>query len=65
MSIAWVGLSIKTGSEPIEGSLDTGHQEPQVFYGWVELAARIEAVRVAHATEPRTKPAKDQGACLV
>jgi hypothetical protein len=61
MSTARVRLSINIGSDPIEGSLDTGQQGPQPFSGWVELAAAIEAVRTAHAAEPdpRAKPAKD------
>jgi hypothetical protein len=61
MPTVWVGLSVKTGSNPIEGSLDTGQPEPQRFCGWVELAAAIEAVRAAqaHEPDPRAKPTKD------
>jgi hypothetical protein len=63
MSTARVGLSINIGSDPIEGSLDTGQQEPQPFYGWVELAAAIEAVHAAQPTEPgpRAKSAGEPG----
>ena len=61
MSIAHVRLSISVGSDPVEGSLATGEQEPQPFYGWVELAAAIEAIRAAHAPEtgPRAAASKD------
>jgi hypothetical protein len=46
MPIANVGLSINVGSNPIQGVLisDDGAQP---FFGWVELAAVIEAVRAA------------------
>ena len=61
MSTVSVELSIKTGSDPIEGSLYTGQQQPQPFCGWVELAAAIEAVRAAPVPErdPRATAAKD------
>jgi hypothetical protein len=49
------------GSEPICGSLVADEQAPQPFYGWIELAAAIEAVRVAQPVEPSpgAKPPKD------
>lgn len=57
MPTVWIGLAIETGSDPIEGSVDTGNEEPQSFHGWVELAAAIETVRAA--PEPRATRAKD------
>jgi hypothetical protein len=60
MSTAHVRLSIDMGSEPICGSVATGGHAPQPFCGWVELAAAIEAARVAQPLEPspRAEPLK-------
>jgi hypothetical protein len=58
MPIAHVGLSINLGSDPIEGSVVTGGQEPQPFCGWVELAAAIEGIR---AQAPPSDPRVDGG----
>jgi hypothetical protein len=61
MRIAQVALAIKVGSDPIEGSLTTSEHGSRSFYGWVELAAAIDAVRGAPASEPlpRVSPRKD------
>ena len=54
MSITHVGLSINVGSDPIEGAVVAGGQEPRPFCGWVELAAAIENVRTqAPPPDPR------------
>ena len=54
MRIACLRLSIIEGSDPIEGSITAADQDPQPFYGWVELVAAIEAVRAAR--EPESNP---------
>ena len=61
MSIAHVGLAIELGSEPIQGSVQSGCQEPRAFCGWVELAAAIEAVRAIEPAQldPGVRAAKD------
>jgi hypothetical protein len=43
-------LSIDVGSEPISGSLSADAGAPQLFRGWIELVAAIEALR--HTPSP-------------
>jgi hypothetical protein len=52
VSIAYLKLSIAVGSDPIEGAILAGEQEPRPFCGWVELAAAIEAIRGAPPPQP-------------
>ncbi len=61
MGIAQITVAINVGSDPIEGSITIREQEPQPFYGWVELAAAIEAIHGLPAPEsdPRVTPGKD------
>lgn len=54
MSTVHVSLSIAVGSNPIQGTVASGEQEPQPFSGWVELTAAIEAARAGGA--PGSKP---------
>jgi hypothetical protein len=39
-------LVIEVDSDPIQGSVATDATEPQLFSGWMELVAAIEAVRL-------------------
>lgn len=39
-------LSIEVGSDPVTGSVSGPNGEPQLFCGWMELVAVIEAVRL-------------------
>ena len=39
-------LSIEVDSDPITGSATGANGEPQLFSGWMELVAAIEAVRL-------------------
>jgi hypothetical protein len=39
-------LSIQIDSDPIAGSANGGTGEPQLFCGWMELVAVIEAARL-------------------
>jgi hypothetical protein len=39
-------LSIEVDSDPITGSATGANGEPQLFSGWMELVAVIEAVRL-------------------
>jgi len=39
-------LSIEIDSDPITGSVSGSGGEPQLFCGWMELVAVIEAVRL-------------------
>ena len=41
-----LSLSIQIDSDPITGSVSTSGGEPQLFCGWMELVAAIEAVRL-------------------
>jgi hypothetical protein len=42
---AQLNLTIDVDSDPISGSVANGTAEPQVFVGWIELVAAIEAAR--------------------
>jgi hypothetical protein len=39
-------LTIQVDSDPITGSVNGSDGEPQLFCGWMELVAAIEAVRL-------------------
>jgi hypothetical protein len=39
-------LTIQIGSDPIAGSVSGSTGQPQLFCGWMELVAVIEAVRL-------------------
>lgn len=43
---AELNLTIEVDSDPIAGSVTPGAGEPQLFCGWMELVAVIEAVRL-------------------
>ena len=46
-SVATLQLSIEVDSEPISGSVSSGAHGAESFNGWIELAAAIEAARIA------------------
>jgi hypothetical protein len=45
-------LSIELDSDPIAGSVSGNVGEPQLFCGWMELVAVIEAVRLGAERAP-------------
>ncbi|HEY2162253.1 MAG TPA: hypothetical protein VGH24_13175 [Solirubrobacteraceae bacterium] len=45
-------LSIEIDSDPITGLVSGGTGEPQIFCGWMELVAAIEAVRLGAERAP-------------
>jgi hypothetical protein len=60
---AELNLVIEIESDPIKGSVSTDATEPQLFSGWMELVAAIEAVRLGVSrASGRTSEAKLGGA---
>jgi hypothetical protein len=54
-------LSIEIDSDPITGSVSGGTGEPQLFCGWMELVAVIEAVRLGVNRAPGATPNTELG----
>jgi hypothetical protein len=49
-----IEVQLVAGSEPISGTLADDRGRPRPFLGWSELAALIEAARMA-TTEPKER----------
>lgn len=56
-----LNLSIEIDSDPITGSVSNGAGEPQLFCGWMELVAAIEAVRLGVDRTPGAASATELG----
>lgn len=54
-------LTIEIDSDPITGSVSGGTGEPQLFCGWMELVAVIEAVRLGVERAPGRVPDAELG----
>jgi hypothetical protein len=54
-------LLIEIDSDPIAGSVSGESGEPQLFCGWMELVAAIEAARLGVNRAPETAPAAEPG----
>jgi hypothetical protein len=48
-----IRLAIATGSDPIEGSVAVGDEEPREFQTWFELIAALDGARDKDKGVPR------------
>jgi hypothetical protein len=46
-----IELDLEVGSEPIRGRLGLDPEMPREFYGWIELAAALEALMAGSAED--------------
>ena len=49
-----IELDLELGSDPIRGRLGLDPEMPREFYGWIELAAALEALIAERAGERAT-----------
>ena len=48
-----IELDLELGSDPIRGTLGHEPDTPREFYGWIELAAALEALMAESGDDPR------------
>jgi hypothetical protein len=48
-----IRLAIAVGTDPIEGSLTIGEQEPRDFYSWLDLIAALDAAKKGGSTSQK------------